>query len=214
MYAVVETGGKQYKVKEGLYVDIDLLDAKPESKVNLDKVVAIIAGEHSKIGQPYVEGASIQGKILKHDKAKKVITFKMRQKKGYRLKKGHRQDFTRVLIENIECPDKEELLKHSKTLEDQLEKERLEQEAKLEEIKTKRRAKKDEAKAEKVKQTKKTKKAEDKKEPPAKKAEKPVEEIDKTDEVNVEEVVEQTVVTEAELAETETTENSSEETKE
>ncbi len=98
MYAVVETGGKQYQVQEGTYVDIELLDAAPEEKVDLDKVVAVIAGEQSQIGQPYLEGACVHGIILSHRKAKKIISYKMKRKKGYRVKQGHRQQFTRLKV--------------------------------------------------------------------------------------------------------------------
>ena len=101
MIAIVETGGKQYKVEEGKYVDIELLEAQEGESVNLDKVVMIIDGEKSKIGQPYVDGATIKGKILKNDKDKKVIVYKMHRKKGYRRKNGHRQQFSRLMVESI-----------------------------------------------------------------------------------------------------------------
>lgn len=151
MYAVVETSGKQYQVEEGKYIDVDLIDANPDSEVNLEKVVAIVAGEYSQIGQPYVEGASIKGKILRHGKNKKVITFKMRQKKGYRVKQGHRQDFTRVLIENIEFPNKEETLNYAKEIDEKEAKVKEEQEAKLQKAKEKRIAKKEAKKTAKPK---------------------------------------------------------------
>ncbi len=101
MYAIVETGGKQYQVEEGRYVDVELLDGEAESKVVFDKIVMIVNGKKSKIGQPYVNGASVEGKILKNGKAKKIIVFKQRPKKGYRKKQGHRQQFSRVMISKI-----------------------------------------------------------------------------------------------------------------
>ena len=101
MYAIVETGGKQYQVEEGRYVDIELLEGEADSKVVFDKIVMLVNGKKSKVGQPYVSGASVEGKILKHDKAKKIIVFKQRPKKGYRKKQGHRQQFTRVMISKI-----------------------------------------------------------------------------------------------------------------
>ena len=101
MYAIVETGGKQYQVEEGRYVDVELLDGEQDSKVVFDKVVMIVNGKKSKVGQPYVEGACAEGSIVKHDKAKKVIVYKQRPKKGYRKKQGHRQGFTRVMISKI-----------------------------------------------------------------------------------------------------------------
>ncbi len=101
MFAIVETGGKQYQVEEGRYLDVELLDGEKDSKVVFDKVVMIVNGKKSKVGQPYVAGASAEGVIVKHDKAKKVIVYKQRPKKGYRRKQGHRQGFTRVMISKI-----------------------------------------------------------------------------------------------------------------
>lgn len=101
MYAIVETGGKQYKLEEGRYLDIELLDAKENEKVVFDKIVMLVNGKKSKIGQPYVAGATVEGKVLKHDKAKKIIVYKQRPKKGYRKKQGHRQQFTRVMVSKI-----------------------------------------------------------------------------------------------------------------
>lgn len=101
MFAIVETGGKQYQVEEGRYLDVELLEGEANAKVVFDKVVMIVNGKKSKVGQPYVAGASAEGTILKHDKAKKVIVYKQRPKKGYRKKQGHRQGFTRVMISKI-----------------------------------------------------------------------------------------------------------------
>ena len=101
MYAIVETGGKQYKLEEGRYTDIELLEGNADEKVVFDKVVMLVNGKKSKVGQPYVEKASVEGVIVKHDKAKKVIVYKQRAKKGYRKKQGHRQAFTRVMINKI-----------------------------------------------------------------------------------------------------------------
>ena len=86
MYAIVETGGKQYPVEEGRYIDLELLDAKQDEKVTFDKIVMLVNGKKSKVGQPYVTGASVEGTVVKHDKAKKIIVFKQRPKKGYRKK--------------------------------------------------------------------------------------------------------------------------------
>ena len=101
MYAIVETGGKQYQVEEGRYVDVELLEGDVDSKIVFDKIVMVVNGKKSKVGQPYVSGASVEGKIVKHDKAKKIIVFKQRPKKGYRKKQGHIQQFTRVMISKI-----------------------------------------------------------------------------------------------------------------
>ena len=101
MYAIVETGGKQYPVEEGRYIDLELLEAEKDSKVTFDKIVMLVNGKKSKVGQPYVAGASVEGTVVKHDKAKKIIVFKQRPKKGYRKKQGHRQQYTRVMITKI-----------------------------------------------------------------------------------------------------------------
>ena len=101
MFTIVETGGKQYQVEEGRYLDVELLDGEKDSKVVFDKVVMIVNGKKSKVGQPYVAGASAEGTIVKHDKEKKIIVYKQRPKKGYRKKQGHRQGFTRVMISKI-----------------------------------------------------------------------------------------------------------------
>ena len=101
MFAIVETGGKQYQVEEGRYLDVESLEGDKDSKVVFDKVVMIVNGKKSKVGQPYVAGASAEGTIVKHDRAKKIIVYKQRPKKGYRKKQGHRQGFTRVMISKI-----------------------------------------------------------------------------------------------------------------
>ena len=101
MYAIVETGGKQYPMTEGRYVDIELLEDEKDSKVVFDKVVMLVNGKKSKVGQPYVEKATVEGTVMNHDKAKKIIVYKQRPKKGYRKKQGHRQGFTRVMITKI-----------------------------------------------------------------------------------------------------------------
>ena len=101
MYAIVETGGKQYPMEEGRYIDIELLEDAKDSKVVFDKVVMLVNGKKSKVGQPYVEKATVEGTIVEHDRAKKVIVYKQRPKKGYRKKQGHRQGFTRVMITKI-----------------------------------------------------------------------------------------------------------------
>ena len=101
MYAIVEAGGKQYKFEEGRYTDIELIEGEADSKVVFDTVVMLVNGKKSSVGQPYVKNATVEGKIVKHDKAKKVIVYKQRAKKGYRRKQGHRQQFTRVMITKI-----------------------------------------------------------------------------------------------------------------
>ena len=101
MFAIIETGGKQYQVEEGRYIDVELLGVETDEKVVFDKVVMLVNGKKSKVGQPYVANAKAEGVVLKNDKAKKVIVYKQRPKKGYRVKQGHRQQFTRVMISKI-----------------------------------------------------------------------------------------------------------------
>ena len=101
MYAIVETGGKQYQVEEGRYLKVELLEGAPESKVVFDKVVMIANGQKSKVGQPYVTGSTVEGTILTHDRDKKIIVYKQKPKKGYRRKQGHRQGYTKVMITKI-----------------------------------------------------------------------------------------------------------------
>lgn len=101
MFAIIETGGKQYQAETDRYIDVELLDAKVDEKVTFDKVVAIVDGDSTKVGQPYVEGVVVTAKVLSHGKDKKVIVYKQRCKKGYRKKQGHRQNYTRIMIEDI-----------------------------------------------------------------------------------------------------------------
>lgn len=101
MFAIIEACGKQYQVEEGRYVDLELLEEKVDDTVTFDNVVMIVNGEKSKVGQPYVKNATVTGKVLRHAKDKKIIVYKQRCKKGYRRTQGHRQQFTRVMIESI-----------------------------------------------------------------------------------------------------------------
>ena len=101
MYAVIETGGKQYQVKEGDVVFIEKLAVEADETVTFDKIVAVGAEDGIRIGTPYVDGATVEAKVLKNGKAKKVLVFKMKRKKNERKKKGHRQPFTKVEITKI-----------------------------------------------------------------------------------------------------------------
>jgi len=100
-YAVFETGGKQYRVKEGDEIYIEKLDAEEGSKVKFDKVLAVLSEEDSKIGSPLVAGATVTAKVVKNGKAKKIIVYKMKRRKGHRVKQGHRQPYTKLVIEKI-----------------------------------------------------------------------------------------------------------------
>lgn len=101
MYAVIETGGKQYKVSEGDVIFIEKLDVAEGEAVTFDKVLVVADGENVTVGAPAVEGATVTAKVEKQGKAKKIYVFKMKRKKNYRRKKGHRQPFTKVTIEKI-----------------------------------------------------------------------------------------------------------------
>ena len=101
MYAVIETGGKQYKVSEGDVIFIEKLDVAEGEAVTFDKVLVVADGENVTVGAPAVEGATVTAKVEKQGKAKKIYVFKMKRKKNYRRKKGHRQHFTKVTIEKI-----------------------------------------------------------------------------------------------------------------
>jgi len=100
MYAIINAGGKQYKVEEGRYVDMELVGEK-DGKVTFNDVVMLVNGKKSKVGNPFVKNASVEGTIQMNGRTKKVLVYKQRPKKGYRVKQGHRQDFSRVMITKI-----------------------------------------------------------------------------------------------------------------
>ena len=101
MYAVIETGGKQYQVKAGDEVFIEKLDAQADDKVTFDKVMMIGDEGKTTVGAPYVDGATVSAKVLKNGKAKKITVFTYKPKKGEKTKIGHRQPYTKVQIEAI-----------------------------------------------------------------------------------------------------------------
>ena len=98
MYAIIETGGKQYKVTEGDVVFIEKLNVEEGAEVTFDKVLMAGEGDAVKVGTPIVEGATVTAKAIKNGKSKKVVVFKMKRKKNERKKKGHRQPYTKVEI--------------------------------------------------------------------------------------------------------------------
>ena len=102
-YAIVESGGKQYKAVEGSDIVVDrLIDAEPGQKVTLDEVLLVVNDETVSIGAPYVKGAAVEGTVVGEEKGPKIIVFKYRQKKHFRVKTGHRQVYTRIKIESIQ----------------------------------------------------------------------------------------------------------------
>jgi len=100
MYAIIETGGKQYRVAAGDVIKVEKLDAAAGEKFDFDKVL-FVSGDSPKAGTPYVAGATVTANVLEQGRGKKIIAFKYKAKKAYRKKKGHRQPFTSLKIESI-----------------------------------------------------------------------------------------------------------------
>lgn len=100
-YAIIETGGKQLRVEPGRFYDIELLPVDPEETIEIEKVLLISHDDTVTVGQPYIEGASVEGEVLRHLRGPKVIVYKMKPKKKTRKKRGHRQELTRFMIKSI-----------------------------------------------------------------------------------------------------------------
>ncbi len=101
MYAIIKTGGKQYKVKEGQMIKVEKLDAEKGEKVKFERVLQYSDNDGYQFGKPYLDGAEVSGKVIEQDKNKKVVVLKYKPKRRYYKKTGHRQPYTKVLIENI-----------------------------------------------------------------------------------------------------------------
>ena len=101
MYAIVDISGKQYKITEKEKLNVPRLNVEIGDKVELDKVLMVSSDDGVKIGQPVLDSVKIEANVLNHDKAKKVIVFKKKRRKGYQVKRGHRQPFTQIQIEKI-----------------------------------------------------------------------------------------------------------------
>lgn len=101
MYAIIETGGKQYKVQEGDILNVEKLDVTEGETVEIDKVLAVVNDEKVAWGKPFVSGAKVVLKAMEQGKGKKIIVFKYKPKKKYRKKMGHRQPYTKVVVEQI-----------------------------------------------------------------------------------------------------------------
>ncbi len=101
MYAILKTGGKQYRVSEGDVIYVEKLGAEDGASVTFDEILAVGEGDSLKVGSPLVEGASVSGTVEKTGKGKKINIFKMKPKKGYRRRQGHRQPYTKVTIASI-----------------------------------------------------------------------------------------------------------------
>ena len=102
MYAIIKTGGKQYKVAEGDEIIVEKLEVEEGGEVTFEEVLTVVDGENVKIGQPLVSGAKVSGKVMKNGKGPKIRIFKFKHKTNYRRRQGHRQPFTKVKIEKIE----------------------------------------------------------------------------------------------------------------
>ncbi len=102
MYAIIETGGKQYRVSEGVTLQVELLPDAVGSDVMLERVLVVGNGEEVEVGSPYIAGACIRAKVKAHGKGRKIIVYKYKAKKNYRRKQGHRQPYTELFIEKIE----------------------------------------------------------------------------------------------------------------
>jgi large subunit ribosomal protein L21 len=101
MYAVIETGGKQYRVELGTELEVELLDAEPGQEINLDRVLLVVDGDKSAVGQPVVADAAVSARVLRRDRGEKKISFKYRPKARRRVKKGHRQELTILRITDV-----------------------------------------------------------------------------------------------------------------
>jgi len=101
MYAIVRTGGKQYQVAQGDQLRVETLAGNVGETVELDDILLVADGDNVKIGQPQVEGAKVTATIVEQDKAKKVMVFKKKRRKGYKVKNGHRQQYTALRIDGI-----------------------------------------------------------------------------------------------------------------
>jgi large subunit ribosomal protein L21 len=106
-YAIIETGGKQYKVAEGQTIDVEKLNVAEGGAIELDKVLLIVDGENITTGKPVIEGARVMATVKKNGKTEKIIVFKFKAKARYRRKNGHRQAFTSLTIDKILPPGAE-----------------------------------------------------------------------------------------------------------
>src|SRR5262245_66568298 len=106
MYAVIETGGKQYRVEVGTELEVELLDVEPGKTITLDRVLLVADGAEAAVGTPVVDGAAVEAEVVGATRGDKVIAFKYRPKARRRVKKGHRQDLTVLRIADIRLGDK------------------------------------------------------------------------------------------------------------
>lgn len=100
-YAIIETGGKQVRVEPGRFYDIELLPVEADETVTIESVLFVQHNGEVSIGQPFVEGATVEGTVMRHFRGRKIIVYKMKPKKKTRKKRGHRQEITRLMINSI-----------------------------------------------------------------------------------------------------------------
>jgi large subunit ribosomal protein L21 len=101
MFAIIETGGKQYRVEEGLELNVDLLKAEAGDNLSIDSVLLIDKDGETKIGEPFVQGAKVECEVLGHIRGKKIVVFHKLPKKDARKTQGHRQDYTQIKVKSI-----------------------------------------------------------------------------------------------------------------
>jgi large subunit ribosomal protein L21 len=100
-FAIIETGGLQLRVEPGRFYDVNRLNAEPDQTLTIDQVLLVQDGETIQVGQPLVEGATVEATVMQHLRGRKIIVYKMRPKKKTRKKQGHRQELTRLMINTI-----------------------------------------------------------------------------------------------------------------
>ncbi|HHH31268.1 MAG TPA: 50S ribosomal protein L21 [Polyangiaceae bacterium] len=103
MYAVIKTGGKQYRVAEGDTLQVEKLQGEPGDEISFDQVLLVGGGDATKVGTPTVEGATVKAQITAQNRGKKIVVFKMKRRKNYRRKNGHRQPYTQIKITGIKA---------------------------------------------------------------------------------------------------------------
>jgi large subunit ribosomal protein L21 len=106
-YAIIEDGGKQYRAVEGGTIEVDHYQSEPGEQIDLDRVLVIANGDEISVGKPYISGAKIEATVLTHFKGPKIVVFKYKPKQRYRVKTGHRQQYTRLRIDTIKVAEEE-----------------------------------------------------------------------------------------------------------
>ncbi len=103
MYAVVANGGKQYKLEPGQVLRLEKMTGEVGDKISIEPVLLVSGEGEPKVGQPYIDGAAVEATIIEQGKSRKIVVFKKKRRKGYRVKRGHRQHFTAVRVEAIKA---------------------------------------------------------------------------------------------------------------